>query len=111
MVWLYQYLSLAQAFIFPYFTFLAIPADMWIFLGQGSNWHPSINPSYGTDNAESLTCCTTKELQLSWMFKEYALFLEVIVLSYPLITSSQLQKYELVQNKNTKNEFPRGSVD
>ena len=45
------------------------------------------------------------------MFKEYALFLEVIVLSYPLITSSQLQKYELVQNKNTKNEFPRGSVD
>ena len=36
---------------------------MWKFLGQGLNPCQSSDPSQGSDNARSLTCCVTRELQ------------------------------------------------
>ena len=36
--------------------------SMWKFLGQGSNLCHSSNPSCCSGNAESLTCCATREL-------------------------------------------------
>lgn len=41
--------------------FLATPPGRWKFLGQGSNTCHSTDPSYSSDNARYLTCCTTRE--------------------------------------------------
>ena len=37
--------------------------SMWNFLGEGSNSHHSSSPSHHSDNARSLTCCSTREPQ------------------------------------------------
>ena len=62
--------------IFLEITFLFVcfgwACGMQKFLGQGSNQHHSSDPGHCSDNAKSLTCCATKELQL--YFQSYVEF-------------------------------------
>ena len=45
-----------------HFSFFGCTCGMWKFPGQGENLHHSGNPHCCSDNAWSLTCCTTREL-------------------------------------------------
>ena len=46
-----------------YYYFFGCSHGMWKFPGQGSNPPRSSDPSHSSDNAVSLQCCTTRELQ------------------------------------------------
>ena len=52
--------------------FLSLPPACDKFLGQGLNPRHSSDPSHFSDNASSLTCCTTRELTfLSFLKSKY----------------------------------------
>ena len=63
---------LSFSFLFPHYCFflshslffLATLCGIWKFPGQGSNPCHCNDPSHCSDNAGSLTCCTTREFLL-----------------------------------------------
>ena len=55
-------LSSHCSFNFHSFSFSACSCGMWTFLDQGWNLRHSRDLSHSSDNAGSLTCCTTREL-------------------------------------------------
>ena len=48
----------------PNSFFFCLSQSIWKFPGQGWDPHHSSDPSLCSDNARSLTCCTTRELLL-----------------------------------------------
>ena len=56
-------------FVLVWFGFFGHAYSIWQFLGQGLNARHSSNLSCCTDNTGSLTCCTTRELQVRLWFK------------------------------------------
>ena len=55
---------------FLFFIF-GCACSMWQFLGQGWNWCHSCDLNHISDNAGSLTCCTTRELQEHYSSRSY----------------------------------------
>ena len=64
--------------------------SMWKFLGQGSNLCHRSNPSCCSGNAESLTCCATRELFIYLFVFASAHFIEEEADSEKLVTYLRL---------------------
>ena len=59
--------KISEIFFF-FFFFFGCACDMWKFLGKRLNWRHSSKPSHCSDNARSLTCCTTQNTQVEFLY-------------------------------------------